>query len=131
MPTESGRESVSAARERRERIALRRLAAARSSADVAGTLGAIEDLLRPLWPGMRARAAKALRPWRAQDDDLDDIAVAAMMRLLAALANERDRTVPIGALMTRSVEYEVRNFQHRRAEQAAHEELRAPEQMPE
>ncbi|MHB1571012.1 MAG: RNA polymerase sigma factor [Solirubrobacteraceae bacterium] len=96
-----------------------------------GALGAVEQLLCPLWPGVRAQAAAALRPSRAQESDLDDIAVATMMRLLAALGSERHLVVPFRALVASSVEFEVRDFRRKRARREAHEELREPAGMPE
>lgn len=127
----SGRESKAAGRERRDRALLGRLAAARRTGDLAGASQAVEQLLCPLWPGVRAQAAAALRPSRPQESDLDDIAVATMTRLLVVLDSERNLTIPFRALVTRSVEFEVRDFRRKRARRAAHEELREPANMPE
>ncbi|MHB1467831.1 MAG: RNA polymerase sigma factor [Solirubrobacteraceae bacterium] len=110
---------------------LGRLASARAGGDRAGTIGAIEALLCPLWPRVRAQAAAALRASPAQEGDLDDIAVATMMRLLAALGSERGLKVPFRVLVTRSVEFEVRDFRRARVQRARHEELREPAEMPE
>lgn len=126
-----GETSRLTARERRDRVLLARLTAARRSGDPVGVLAAVEQLLSPLWPKVRARAAVALRPSRTQESDLDDIAVATMMRLIGALGSERYLTIPFGAIVASSVDFEVREYRRKRARRAAHEELREPAAMPE
>jgi RNA polymerase sigma factor (sigma-70 family) len=131
MGSGSGREKEIAARDRRDRVLLGRLASARADGDLPGTIGAIEALLGPLWPRVRGQAAAALRASPAQEGDLDDIAVATMMRLLAALGGEGGLRLPFRVLVTRSVEFEVRDFRRARAQRARLEELREPAEMPE
>lgn len=117
--------------ERSERALLARLASARTSGDAARTDGAIADLLRLLWPRVRAQAATALRLEGVRHDDLDDIAVATMIRLHVALVRERDVEVPLRALVRSSVRFEILEARRRRSELSAHEDLRDPAEMPE
>jgi DNA-directed RNA polymerase specialized sigma24 family protein len=119
------------AQDRRDRILLRRLASARASSDVAGTEAAIAELLRLLWPRVRVQAAAALRLERVQRDDLDDIAIATMMRLHVALANERDLEVSLRGLLNNSVKFEIYEFRRRARARAENEELRDPAELPE
>lgn len=81
--------------------------------------------------GCACAGGRDAAPVRGQESDLDDIAVATMMRLLVALGSEREMTVPFRALVARSVEFEVHDFRREGARRAAHEELREPAQMPE
>jgi DNA-directed RNA polymerase specialized sigma24 family protein len=124
-------ERIARAQDRRDRTLLRRLASARESGDAAGTRAAIAELLRPLWPSVCAQIAMALRLERVQQDDLEDIAIATMMRLLFALANERDLEVSLRGLVRSSVKFEVYEFRRRVGARAKNEELRDPAELPE
>ena len=134
MGSGSGRERQIAVCGQRDRVRLGKFASARVGRDLAGTaamLGANEGSLHQWWPLVRWQAATALLPVSVHEGDLDDIAVATMIRLLAALRRARHLEVPFRVLVARSVDYEVRNFRRAHAERAQHEELRAPAEMPE
>jgi DNA-directed RNA polymerase specialized sigma24 family protein len=124
-------EGAARAQDRRDHVLLGHLASARASGDVAGTLATVEKLLAPLWPSVRRQIAAALRPERVQADDLDDIGVAAMTRVLIALRNERDLDGSFQGLVRRCVEWAVGDFRRVRSKRAKREELRDPTEMPE
>ncbi|MHB1836918.1 MAG: RNA polymerase sigma factor [Solirubrobacteraceae bacterium] len=128
----SSKESKTAAQDRRDRALLARLASARASGDVSGTLAIMEELFRPLWQSVQARAALTLRSARVQRDDLDDIVAATITRLLVALADGHDfGETPFRLVIAENVRFAVLDFKRAQAERAGREELRSPATMPE
>lgn len=117
--------------ERRDRLLLDRIAAARRAGDQHAALRATSDLLAPYTIAIHRRAVSRLRSSPTRVHDTEDVAAAAIERLVRLLRTRCDfGDMPFAAIVVRNVDWQVSDYWQTYLRRGAHEELREPMDMP-